>query len=29
MTTLLIDLTNDCPDDVWTLRLSFKIKESL
>ena len=26
---IVIDLTNDCPDDVWTLRLSFNIKESL
>ena len=26
---ILIDLTNDCPDDVWTLRISFNIKESL
>ena len=23
----IIDLINDCPDDVWTLRLGFDIKE--
>lgn len=23
----VIDLVNDCPDDVWTLRLGYEIKE--
>ena len=25
--SLLIDLTNDCPDDVWTLRITFYIEK--